>query len=86
MHAEGRGAGARNRNEGTRQTEDFPEVPGDAQEVLQQEAQQGSEVVYHEEEQADEARREESSEPQARVAKLPEHPRGRRKCFISEKL
>ena len=74
MHAEGRGAGARNRNEGTRQTEDFPEVPGDAQEVLQQEAQQGSEVVYHEEKQADQARREESPESQARVAQLPEHP------------
>jgi len=35
MHAEGRGAGARDRHEGTRQAEDFSEVPGDAQEVLQ---------------------------------------------------
>ena len=86
MHADGRRTGAHDRDEGARQTQDLPEVPGDAQEVLQQEAQQGSQVIHHEEDQTDQTWREKSPDAQARTTELPQHPRGRRKCLISEKL
>lgn len=74
------------RYENFREKEDIFEILRNAEEILQQETQQGSSIVHFEVEEQVQEGREDIPLRETRRDKLPQYPRRRRKCIFRKEL